>query len=116
MARRDRDAGSPADRAVISADTDVGELMAFSNARGPSIVLLRRQQQRRAHEIAALILANLDDVAEDLRAGAIVVSRIGPCWVVPVRPQVCAKHQFNGMIHHETTSAGHASSRRRIRR
>ena len=66
-------AASAADSVVISADTDFGELLAFSNARGPSIVLLRRQQQRRAHEIAALILANLDDVAEDLRAGAIVV-------------------------------------------
>ena len=66
-------AASAADRVVVSADTDFGELLAFSNARGPSIVLLRRQQQRRAHEIAALILANLDDVAEDLRVGAIVV-------------------------------------------
>lgn len=66
-------AASAADRVVISADTDFGELLAFSNERGPSIVLLRRQQQRRAHEIAALILANLDDVADDLRAGAIVV-------------------------------------------
>ncbi|MEX2627870.1 MAG: DUF5615 family PIN-like protein [Ilumatobacteraceae bacterium] len=66
-------AASAADRVVISADTDFGELLAVSNARGPSILLLRRQQQRRALEIAALILANLDDVAEDLRAGAIVV-------------------------------------------
>lgn len=66
-------AASAADRVVISADTDFGELLAFPNARGPSIVLLRRQQQRRAHEIAALILANLDGVADDLRAGAIVV-------------------------------------------
>lgn len=66
-------AASAVDRVVISADTDFGELLAFSNERGPSIVLLRRQQQRRAHEIAALILANLDGVADDLRAGAIVV-------------------------------------------
>jgi predicted nuclease of predicted toxin-antitoxin system len=36
-------------------------------------VLLRRQAQRRAHEIAALILANLDAVAEDLQSGAVVV-------------------------------------------
>ena len=60
-------------RVVISADTDFGELLAASNADGPSILLLRRQQQRRAHEIASLILANLDQVAQDLKSGAVVV-------------------------------------------
>jgi predicted nuclease of predicted toxin-antitoxin system len=60
-------------RVVISADTDFGELLAASNADGPSILLLRRQQQRRAHEIASLILANLDQVAQDLQSGAVVV-------------------------------------------
>jgi hypothetical protein len=34
---------------VISADTDFGELLTASNADGPSILLLGRQQQRRAH-------------------------------------------------------------------
>jgi predicted nuclease of predicted toxin-antitoxin system len=81
---RDIDLGTSADeevlaaayearRVIISADTDFGDLLAASNADGPSIVLLRRQGQRRAHEIAALILANLDDVADDLRSGAVVV-------------------------------------------
>jgi predicted nuclease of predicted toxin-antitoxin system len=60
-------------RVVISADTDFGELLAASNADGPSILLLRRQQQRRAHEIASLILANLGEVAQDLQSGAVVV-------------------------------------------
>lgn len=60
-------------RVVISADTDFGELLAASNADGPSIVLLRRQEQRRAREIAALILVNLEDVAVDLQSGAVVV-------------------------------------------
>jgi hypothetical protein len=36
-------------------------------------LLLRRQGQRRAVEVAALIVANLDQVAEDLDAGAVVV-------------------------------------------
>jgi len=62
-----------AGRVIISADTDFGELLAASNAAGPSILLLRRQGQRRAREIAALILANLDVVAEDLQSGAVVV-------------------------------------------
>lgn len=61
------------DRVIISADTDFGELLAMSNASGPSIVLLRRQDRRRAAEVAALLLLNLDGVAEDLKTGAIVV-------------------------------------------
>jgi predicted nuclease of predicted toxin-antitoxin system len=66
-------AAHEAGRVVISADTDFSELLATSNADGPSILLLRRQEQRRADEVAALILANLDDVADDLWSGAVVV-------------------------------------------
>jgi predicted nuclease of predicted toxin-antitoxin system len=60
-------------RVIISGDTDFGELLARSNASTPSLILLRRQQDRRAAEIAALVLANLDVVVEDLETGAIVV-------------------------------------------
>lgn len=55
------------------ADTDFGELLAHSNADGPSVILLRRQEGRRASEIAALILANRAAIANDLDAGALVV-------------------------------------------
>jgi predicted nuclease of predicted toxin-antitoxin system len=58
---------------LISADTDFGELLAHSNAAGPSVILLRRQQGRRAAEVAALILANLNAVTDDLQSGAFVV-------------------------------------------
>ena len=61
------------ERVVVSADTDFGELLAQSNADRPSLLVLRRQQQRRSQEIAALILVNLPEVAEDLAAGAVVV-------------------------------------------
>jgi hypothetical protein len=37
------------------------------------VILIRRLAGRRAAEQAAIILANLDQVAEDLIAGAIVV-------------------------------------------
>jgi len=37
------------------------------------VILIRRLSGRRAAEQAAIILANLDQVAEDLTAGAIVV-------------------------------------------
>lgn len=58
---------------IISGDTDFGELLARSNAAAPSLILLRRQQNRRAAEIAALLLANLEAIAEDVEASAIVV-------------------------------------------
>lgn len=58
---------------LISSDTDFGELLARSNAAEPSVILLRRQEGRRASEITALILANLAAVAVDLDAGAFVV-------------------------------------------
>jgi len=66
-------AARDADAALISSDTDFGELLARSNANEPSVILLRRQEGRRASEIASLILANLQAVADDLASGAIVV-------------------------------------------
>ena len=42
-------------------------------ATGPSVLLIRRLTGRRAAEQSAIILANLDQIAEDLTAGAVVV-------------------------------------------
>ena len=58
---------------LISADTDFGGLLARSGASNPSVILIRRLVGRRAAEQASIILANLDQVAEDLTAGAVVV-------------------------------------------
>jgi predicted nuclease of predicted toxin-antitoxin system len=58
---------------LISADTDFGGLLARSRASNPSVILIRRLVGRRAAEQASIILANLDQVAEDLTAGAVVV-------------------------------------------
>ena len=44
-----------------------------SRASGPSVLLIRRLAGRRAAEQSAIILANLDQIAEDLTAGAVVV-------------------------------------------
>jgi predicted nuclease of predicted toxin-antitoxin system len=70
-------------RVLISADTDFGGLLARSGATEPSVLLIRRLAGRRAAEQAAIIHANLDQVAEDLDAGAVVV--LGEEWV-RIRP------------------------------
>lgn len=60
-------------RVLVSADTDFGALLALSGVTTPSFLLLRRAANRRPNEQATLILDNLDAVAADLDAGAIVV-------------------------------------------
>jgi predicted nuclease of predicted toxin-antitoxin system len=66
-------AAEQAGAVLLSADTDFGELLSHSNADRPSVILLRRQEGRRASEIAALIVANLAAITNDLGAGALVV-------------------------------------------
>ena len=61
------------ERVIISADTDFGTLLAQSGASSPPVLLLRLRRPRRARELAELLLANLDTVADDLETGAIVV-------------------------------------------
>jgi len=60
-------------RVIVSADTDFGTVLAQSDAKSPSVLLLRLRSPRRARQLAELLLANLDAVADDLDAGAIVV-------------------------------------------
>jgi predicted nuclease of predicted toxin-antitoxin system len=54
---------------IVSVDTDFGKLLSQTNASGPSIVLVRRQQGRRATHVAELLLLNLGAVAGDLEDG-----------------------------------------------
>jgi predicted nuclease of predicted toxin-antitoxin system len=61
------------DCVLVSADADFGAILARSNVTGPSVLFLRRQQRRRATEVAALIVANQPVLAADLEAGALVV-------------------------------------------
>jgi predicted nuclease of predicted toxin-antitoxin system len=56
-------------RVLISADTDIGAILALSGAATPSFVLVRRAANRRPDEQAALILNNLETVVTDLAAG-----------------------------------------------
>jgi predicted nuclease of predicted toxin-antitoxin system len=76
-------------RTLISADTDFGALLAASGATGPSVLLVRRINGRRAEQIVAIILANLDSITEDLANGSVVV--IGDDWLrirrLPILPR-----------------------------
>jgi hypothetical protein len=44
---------------LISSDTDFGELLARSNAAEPSVILLRRQEGRRASEVPWKMISEL---------------------------------------------------------
>lgn len=76
-------------RVLVSADTDFGQLLAISKAIGPSVVLLRRQTERRVEAVAELLLANLPTVAEDLEAGSVIVIGEGEIRIrrLPILPR-----------------------------
>lgn len=58
-------------RILLSADTDFGELLATSRDGTPSVVLFRGRAT--AADRVRVLLDNLDQVADDLLAGAVVV-------------------------------------------
>ena len=63
------------DRIIVSADTDFGSLLVLQKAARPSVIVFRHGAPRRPSAQAALLLANLNAVADDLTRGAIVVFR-----------------------------------------
>jgi predicted nuclease of predicted toxin-antitoxin system len=60
-------------RVLIAADTDFAELLARRGTATPSLILWRRRTRRRPAEQAALILAQVADLEQDLGEGAIIV-------------------------------------------
>ena len=67
----DRAAGEG--RVIVSADTDFGTILALRQVMKPSVILFRRLSQRHPKSQAALLLANLPNIADVLEKGSIVV-------------------------------------------
>ncbi|WP_322755424.1 DUF5615 family PIN-like protein [Frankia sp. Cas3] len=61
------------DRTLVSADTDFGGILAQSGAGSPSVILFRREGGRRPAEQLRLLLVNLDQLADALQSGSMVV-------------------------------------------
>jgi predicted nuclease of predicted toxin-antitoxin system len=59
------------DYVVVSADTDFAAILARLDRAKPSLVLLRHVNEMTPEQHAALLLANLDALEEDLQAGAV---------------------------------------------
>jgi predicted nuclease of predicted toxin-antitoxin system len=60
------------ERILLTADSDFGALLALGSLASPSVLLLRSADHLRPNEQAELIAANLPQIAEDLKKGAIV--------------------------------------------
>ena len=60
-------------RVLVTLDTDFGALVAHFRSRPPSVVLIRSRVAHRPSAQASLLLANLEQLTEDLDVGAIVV-------------------------------------------
>lgn len=57
---------------IVSQDSDFTSLLVRDATAHPSLILLRIQHAVTAADISALLVANLDAVADHLRSGAIV--------------------------------------------
>lgn len=82
------DAAAQDDRIILTADADFGALLAIGGLAKPSVVLLRSADHLGPPSQAALVLANLPQLAADLEAGAVASVSRGRARVrtLPVQP------------------------------
>lgn len=66
------DKAAAEDRIVVSADTDVGALLAGRNVQKPSVIQFRGPRSRKPDALSHAILANLSQLAGALERGSIV--------------------------------------------
>lgn len=57
---------------ILSADSDFASMLALGRGTAPSLVLFRSADMFRPLEQAALLVANLPGVEDELKAGAVV--------------------------------------------
>ena len=67
------DRAAEEDRVIIAADTDFGAWLAFRDSTKPSVIQIRWPTLRKSDRQAAVILANLPNVEDDLLQGAMIV-------------------------------------------
>jgi len=61
------------ERVIVSADTDFGTLLALRREKTPSVILLWQMVPRRPESQVSFLLSNLNEIAESLERGAVVV-------------------------------------------
>ena len=76
------------DRVIVSEDTDFGALLARKRTVRPSFVLLRTVEPMTPDAQAALLIANLDEIAPSLAGGCIASIGRGHLRIrpLPLRP------------------------------
>ena len=80
-------------RAVITADTDFVTILALTGAEMPSVILVRRELGRRAHDLGALLIANVLPFEVEVNDGCIVVVEADRVRVrlLPIEPRAPRK-------------------------
>lgn len=66
------DRAAASDEIIVSADTDFSAILAARMALKPSLIVFRGPGSRAPEGLAAVLLANSDQLRDDLEAGAIV--------------------------------------------